>query len=58
VTPPDAARRIAETIQGAALVVLPETGHISNEERPLEFNRVVQEFLDRIGWEGSHRTPA
>ncbi|MFN8534541.1 MAG: alpha/beta fold hydrolase [Dehalococcoidia bacterium] len=52
VTSPEASRRIAETIQGAALVVLPNAAHITNEERPHEFNRVVQEFLDRIGWEG------
>jgi 3-oxoadipate enol-lactonase len=56
VTPPEAARRIAETIQGAALVVLPETGHIANEERPHEFNRVVTEFLDRVGWESVRPT--
>ncbi|MCS6803030.1 MAG: alpha/beta fold hydrolase [Chloroflexota bacterium] len=58
VTPPDAARRIAETIGGASLAVLPETGHIANEERPVEFNRLVQDFLDRVGWESVHRTPA
>lgn len=58
VTPPAAARRIAETIAGATLIVLPETGHIANEERPIEFNRHVQAFLDRIGWESVHRTPA
>jgi len=30
-------------------VVLPGTGHLPNMERPAAFNRVVLEFLDRVG---------
>jgi 3-oxoadipate enol-lactonase len=50
VTPPDSARRIAEALLGAALVMMPDVAHLTNEEDPETFNRVVEEFLTRIGW--------
>ena len=36
-------------IAGAEQVVLPGTGHLPNMERPEAFNRVVLEFLGRVG---------
>lgn len=40
---------MAATIPGAKLVVMPRTGHLSNLERPLEFNAALQDFLERAG---------
>jgi len=36
-------------IAGAEQVVLPGTGHLPNMEQPEAFNRVVLEFLERVG---------
>jgi len=36
---------LAEGIRGARLIRIPGAGHISNMERPQEFNRAVLEFL-------------
>ena len=35
-------------IRGARLVRIPGAGHLSNLERPQEFNRAVLEFLERV----------
>ena len=32
-----------------ALVVIPDAGHVSNQDNPTFFNRIVREFLDRFG---------
>jgi pimeloyl-ACP methyl ester carboxylesterase len=45
VVPLDTGRQLAESIPGARLVVIPDAGHVSNQERPLEFNAAVSEFL-------------
>lgn len=43
------ARAIARNIPDSRLVVLPEAGHLPNEEKPADFNQVVIDFLlDRI----------
>ena len=39
--------RLAAAIPGARLVVLPGAGHIPQEETPVEFSRVVAEFLSQ-----------
>ncbi|MDQ6674982.1 MAG: alpha/beta hydrolase [Chloroflexota bacterium] len=36
----------ASGIRGARKLVLPNTAHMVNLERPAEFNRAVAEFLD------------
>lgn len=36
---------MAEALPNARLVVIPQAGHLSNVERPQEFNRAVREFL-------------
>ena len=44
-TPPAAARHLADRIPGARLEVIPRAGHLSNIEQPETFNRVVLDFL-------------
>ena len=45
VTPPLLSENIAARIPGARLVRIAGAGHISNLERPEEFNRAVRDFL-------------
>ena len=51
ITPPREAEAIARQIPGARLAVIPEAGHLSPLERPGEFNRHLQLFLDGL-WAG------
>jgi pimeloyl-ACP methyl ester carboxylesterase len=44
-TPRDRHDEMAALIPGAALVVLPECGHMSTLEKPLEVNRALQAWL-------------
>lgn len=44
-TPPDAAKRLADAIPGARLEVIADAGHLSNIEQPDAFNRLVLDFL-------------
>ena len=41
-------RQVAQ-IMGADLVVIPQTGHLPNEEKPIEFANAVSEFILGIG---------
>ncbi|HWI76268.1 MAG TPA: alpha/beta fold hydrolase [Sphingomicrobium sp.] len=45
VTPPSLSEELAAIIPGAKLETIPGAGHISNLERPAEFNRIVEEFI-------------
>jgi 3-oxoadipate enol-lactonase len=45
VTPPAFSEELASLIPGSVLKVIPGAGHISNLERPAEFNRIVEEFI-------------
>jgi pimeloyl-ACP methyl ester carboxylesterase len=45
-TPVSASRRIAEAIDGAALTVEPDTGHMLLMERPAVVTRVLRDLLD------------
>ncbi|WP_424138051.1 3-oxoadipate enol-lactonase [Roseomonas chloroacetimidivorans] len=47
-TTPEHARRIAEALPGAELVVLPDAAHLSNVEQPAAFNAALLAFLGRI----------
>jgi pimeloyl-ACP methyl ester carboxylesterase len=38
---------VAGLIQGAELVVIPQTGHLPNEESPEEFAQAVIEFVEK-----------
>ena len=46
-TPPDLTREIAETIDGADYHLMYDVGHLANLENPLEFNRLLTQFLSR-----------
>jgi pimeloyl-ACP methyl ester carboxylesterase len=37
-----------ERIDGSRLVVIDGAGHVSNVERPEEFNRALAEFLEAL----------
>lgn len=45
VVPLSTAREISAAIPGARLVVLPDAGHVANQEQPEAFNGAVREFL-------------
>jgi pimeloyl-ACP methyl ester carboxylesterase len=45
VTPPDEARRLAASIPGASLAVIPDAGHLSNLENPESFNAALAPWL-------------
>ena len=45
VTPPSLSEELASTIEGSRFELIPGAGHISNLERPAEFNRIVEEFI-------------
>ena len=49
VTPPPLSEDLARRLRGARLVRIAGAGHISNIERPVEFNRAVLEFLSGLG---------
>jgi 3-oxoadipate enol-lactonase len=44
----EAARLTHRSIPGSRLVVLPEAGHLSNLDRPEEFNAGILDFLDQV----------
>jgi 3-oxoadipate enol-lactonase len=48
VTGVDASRALAANIPGARLAIVPRAGHLSNQERPDHFNRLLAEFLDAL----------
>jgi 3-oxoadipate enol-lactonase len=48
VTPPAAARRMREAAPHARLEVVPEAGHLVPVEKPAEFARILNDFLDSL----------
>jgi pimeloyl-ACP methyl ester carboxylesterase len=44
-TPPELAREMADGIEGASLVVVPQSGHLSTLERPEAVTRALQAWL-------------
>ncbi len=48
-TPPDASRAMHAKIPGSALHIIPNAAHMSTLENPAEVNRVMLEFLQRVG---------
>lgn len=49
ITPPQDSAVLQREIRGSRLVVIQGAGHLSNIERPEEFNRAVESFLDELG---------
>lgn len=47
-TPVDDSRKMQAAAAGSELVVMPETGHLANLERPELFNEIVRGFLERL----------
>jgi pimeloyl-ACP methyl ester carboxylesterase len=47
ITPPSAARAMAEAIPGAELVIVPDCGHLSALERPAEVSAAMRRWLAR-----------
>jgi len=45
VTPPELSRELARLVPGARYEAIPGAGHLSNLEKPDEFNRIVEEFI-------------
>jgi len=48
-TPPADSETMRAKIEGARLEVIEGAGHVSNVERPAEFNRALESFLDGLG---------
>ena len=53
VTPPDMSRSMAQGIPNSRLHIIPGAGHLTNIEKPAEFNAVLLGFLRDIS--GAHR---
>ena len=49
ITPVDLANELVALIPDTRIEVIAEAGHLTNLERPREFNRVVVEFIQSIG---------
>lgn len=49
VVPAETGRMLAEAIPGARLVLIPDAGHVSNQEQPAAFNAAVRQFLVSLG---------
>ena len=47
ITPPDIAREMAEMIEWASLVVVPESGHLSTLEQPERVNQAMTLWLEQ-----------
>ncbi|MGH9901172.1 MAG: alpha/beta fold hydrolase [Pyrinomonadaceae bacterium] len=48
ITPPADAESMRREIRGSRLIVIEGAGHVSNLERPAEFNRALVDFLDAL----------
>jgi len=48
ITPPKDSETMHRAIRGSRLVVIEGAGHVSNLERPTEFNRALEDFLKGI----------
>ena len=49
VTPPALSEELASLIPDAQLQLIEGAGHLGNLEKPAEFNRMVEDFIERLG---------
>ena len=49
VTPPALSEELASLIPDARLQLIEGAGHLGNLEKPAEFNRMVEDFIERLG---------
>jgi 3-oxoadipate enol-lactonase len=47
-TPPALSAELAAMIPGSRIAMIPDAGHLTNLERPGEFNRALDDFLAEI----------
>jgi 3-oxoadipate enol-lactonase len=47
-TPPALSEELQATISGSELEIISGAGHLTNLEKPAEFNRVIEQFLARV----------
>jgi len=57
VTPMNVAETMHAEIPNSRLAVIPDCGHISNEEQPDTFNSIVWEYLERVEASNTGRKP-
>ncbi len=59
IAPPHLSRELSGVIHGAQLVVIPDAGHLPNEENPAAFNQAVRTFLEESERRmyGTHGSP-
>jgi pimeloyl-ACP methyl ester carboxylesterase len=48
VTPPDVAKRFHDLLPNSDLYWIPECGHAAMMERPLEFNQILEKWLEKV----------
>ncbi|MBA3525942.1 MAG: alpha/beta fold hydrolase [Pseudomonadota bacterium] len=48
VTPPNLSRQLADEVAGAEMHEIAGAGHLANIEKPHEFNRLVEAFVERV----------
>ncbi|MGH7461164.1 MAG: alpha/beta fold hydrolase [Longimicrobiales bacterium] len=48
IIPPDEAQMLARGIRGSRIALIPQAGHLSNMEKPVEFNRIMSDFLQPL----------
>jgi 3-oxoadipate enol-lactonase len=48
IAPPELSEELARLVPGARLEVITGAGHLCNEERPVEFNRALVSFIERV----------
>ena len=44
---PDFTKKVAEEIEGAEYHLMYDVGHLGNLESPIEFNRLITQFISR-----------
>ena len=48
ITSPEVAQKMQELISGSELAIIPEAGHLSNLENPIQFNLKLKDFLKKF----------